>query len=82
MDNNIPAFEEGPTITEEGQFCDPEFVVMEENQTVDVTELDDWQKLVVNPEMIPMSDEEFTIDPAEIDQELILMDNDAVIYAS
>ena len=81
MYEDIPTFEEGPCITEEGQLCDPEFVVLEENQTVDITELDGWQKLEVNPDMIPLVADEFTVEPEEINQEFTLADYDAVIYA-
>lgn len=73
--------DDGPTITEEGQFCDPEFVVIEENPTVNITEVDDWQDLVVNPDVIPLFAVSFSVSPTEIDQELVLADTEAVIYA-
>lgn len=74
--------DDGPTITEEGQFCDPEFVVLEENPTVVITEVGGWKDLVVNPDIIPISNDWFTVDPVEIDQELVLADFDGMICAS
>ena len=73
--------DDGPCFTEEGQFCDPEFVVLEENPTVNITEVDGWRQLMVNPEVIPLSNEEFSVDPVEIDQEIMIADTEAVIYA-
>lgn len=81
MYDDIPAFEEGPCFTEEGQFCDPEFVVLEENQTVNIEELEGWEQLVVNQEMIPQIDAEITIDPPDVEPEFVLADTEAVIYA-
>ena len=81
MYEDIPAFEEGPCFTAEGQYGDPDFVVIEENPTINIEEIDGWEKLVVNPEMIPQVDAEITIDPSEIDQDLAVADYEAVIYA-
>ena len=80
MADDIYAFEEGPTITEEGQFYDPEFVVYEENTTVDVTERLDLAQLVVNPEVLPVVNDSFTVKPSDIDQDFILTDSEATIY--
>ena len=75
------AIDDGPSITEEGQFCDPEFVVFDENPTVDITEVDGWRDLVFNPDVIPLFAVSFSVSPTEIDQDLVLADTEAVIYA-
>ena len=67
------AFEAGPSFTEEGQLCDPEFVVNEEVESVDLQELD-VTELMVNPEVMPLTGESFTVVPSEIDQELKVAD--------
>ena len=76
------AFEEGPVLVEEGQFYDPEYVVVEENPPIDISEIDGWQQLVINPEVIPLIAESFTVDVQDIDQSIKIADYEAVIYAS
>ena len=81
MPEEIAAFEEGPCFTEEGQYGDPDYVVFQENQTVDVTERTDLAELAVNPEMILLTGKDFTVEPTEIDQDIRIADFEAVIYA-
>jgi hypothetical protein len=75
------AFEEGPCFTEEGQYDDPDYVVFQENPTIDVEVMEDLDQLIINPEMIPLIGDTFTVEPSEIDQELKIADFEAVIYA-
>jgi len=81
MPEEIAAFEEGPCFTEEGQYDDPDYVVFQENPTVVVEIMEDLDRLVVNPEMVPSIGHDFTVEPTEIDQEVTVSDYDAVIYA-
>lgn len=67
------AFEEGPSFTEEGQLCDPEFVVNEEVETVDLNEVD-IKEFMINPEVIPLTGESFTVKPSNVEQELKVAD--------
>lgn len=74
------AFEEGPSFTEEGQFYDPEYSVIPEEQKIDIEEMDISQ-LMLNPEAIPVIGEDFTVDAIPIDQEILINNPDAVISA-
>ena len=48
-------------LTEDGQYDDYNYIIFLENNTVDITEVVDWQKLVFNPDMIPTFPESFIL---------------------
>ena len=55
------AFEDGPCFTETCELCDPEFVFIPENPTVDVTEIENLEDYAINSEMVPLTDLEFYV---------------------
>lgn len=48
-------------LMQEGQLDDYDYIVFLENTTVDMTEIDGWQKLIFNQEVFPISDVSITI---------------------
>jgi hypothetical protein len=70
------AFEEGPCLVEEGQYGDPDYYVITENDTIDVQEVEDLDKLMVNPDVIPLIADTFTVHAADIDQNMQFNDID------
>lgn len=70
------AFEEGPCLVEEGQYGDPDYYVITENDTIDVQEVEDLDKLMVNPDVIPLIADTFTVHAVDIDQNMQFNDID------
>ena len=60
------AFEDGPCFTETCELCDPEFVFIPENPTVDVTEIENLEDYAINSEMVPLTDLEFYVNASEV----------------